>query len=54
MALGGGTFLVQNKRLPGAYINTVSVAAAATVNGPWASPSSCSRVESWPLVSALA
>ena len=29
MALGGGTFLVQNKRLPGAYINTVSVAAAA-------------------------
>lgn len=29
MALGGGTFLVQNKRLPGAYINTVSVAAAS-------------------------
>lgn len=29
MALGGGTFLVQNKRLPGAYINTVSVASAS-------------------------
>ncbi len=24
MALGGGTFLVQNKVLPGAYINFVS------------------------------
>lgn len=29
MALGGGTFLVQNKGLPGAYINTVSVASAS-------------------------
>ena len=28
MALGGGTFLVQNKKLPGAYINFVSKAAA--------------------------
>ena len=27
-ALGGGTFLVQNKELPGAYINFVSKAAA--------------------------
>ena len=29
MALGGGTFLVQNKVLPGAYINTVSMASAS-------------------------
>lgn len=29
MALGGGTFLVQNKELPGAYINFVSAAAAS-------------------------
>lgn len=29
MALGGGTFLVQNKELPGAYINFVSKAAAS-------------------------
>lgn len=29
MALGGGTFLVQNKILPGAYINFVSVAKAS-------------------------
>ena len=29
MALGGGTFLVQNKVLPGAYINFVSVAKAS-------------------------
>jgi len=29
MALGGGTFLVQNKVLPGSYINFVSVAAAS-------------------------
>ena len=29
MALGGGTFLVQNKELPGAYINFVSKSAAA-------------------------
>lgn len=28
MALGGGTFLVQNKELPGTYINFVSKAAA--------------------------
>lgn len=31
MALGGGTFLVQNKELPGAYINFVSKSAATTV-----------------------
>ena len=30
MALGGGTFLMQNKELPGAYINFVSAAAANT------------------------
>lgn len=29
MALGGGTFIAQNKPLPGAYINFVSVAAAS-------------------------
>ncbi len=29
MALGGGTFLVQNKILPGAYVNVVSVAKAS-------------------------
>jgi len=29
MALGGGTFLVQNKVLPGAYMNFVSVAQAS-------------------------
>ena len=29
MALGGGTFLVQNKELPGAYINFVSRTAAS-------------------------
>ena len=29
MALGGGTFLTQNKELPGAYINFVSKSAAA-------------------------
>lgn len=29
MALGGGTFLVQNKEMPGAYINFVSKAAAS-------------------------
>lgn len=28
MALGGGTFLVQNKELPGAYINFISAASA--------------------------
>lgn len=31
MALGGGTFLVQNKELPGAYINFVSKSAATAV-----------------------
>lgn len=29
MALGGGTFVVQNKELPGAYINFVSAASAS-------------------------
>ena len=29
MALGGGTFLVQNKILPGTYINFISVAKAS-------------------------
>ena len=29
MALGGGTFISQNKVLPGAYINFVSVAQAS-------------------------
>lgn len=29
MALGGGTFLVQNKKLPGTYMNFVSVARAS-------------------------
>ena len=29
MALGGGTFLVQNKILPGAYINFISVPYAS-------------------------
>ena len=29
MALGGGTFVTQNKTLPGAYINFVSAAAAS-------------------------
>ena len=28
MALGGGTFLVQNKKLPGTYINFVSLPTA--------------------------
>ena len=28
MALGGGTFVTQNKELPGAYINFVSAASA--------------------------
>lgn len=33
MALGGGTFLTQNKILPGAYINFISVAnASATLS----------------------
>ncbi len=31
MALGGGTFLVQNKKLPGTYINFVSVPYASAV-----------------------
>lgn len=29
MGLGGGTFITQNKKLPGAYVNTVSAAAAS-------------------------
>ncbi len=29
MGLGGGTFITQNKALPGAYVNTVSAAAAS-------------------------
>lgn len=29
MGLGGGTFITQNKTLPGAYVNTVSAAAAS-------------------------
>lgn len=33
MALGGGTFLTQNKVLPGAYINFVSVATASATLG---------------------
>lgn len=33
MALGGGTFLVQNKTLPGAYINFISVATATATLG---------------------
>ena len=31
MALGGGTFVAQNKILPGAYINFVSLAAASAI-----------------------
>ena len=31
MALGGGTFLVQNKVLPGSYINFISAARASAV-----------------------
>ena len=31
MALGGGTFLTQNKILPGAYINFISVANASAI-----------------------
>ena len=31
MALGGGTFVAQNKVLPGSYINFVSLAKAAAV-----------------------
>jgi len=30
MALGGGTFVTQNKELPGAYINFISAASAST------------------------
>ncbi len=29
MSLGGGTFLTQNKVLPGSYINVISVAKAS-------------------------
>ena len=31
MALGGGTFVVQNKKLPGTYINFISKAAATAI-----------------------
>ena len=31
MALGGGTFVAQNKQLPGAYINFVSLATASAI-----------------------
>ena len=31
MSMGGGTFTVQNKILPGSYINFVSTASAATL-----------------------
>lgn len=30
MALGGGTFVAQNKELPGAYINFISAASASS------------------------
>lgn len=33
MALGGGTFLAQNKVLPGAYINFISIATASATLG---------------------
>ena len=33
MALGGGTFVTQNKVLPGAYINFISTANAGVVFG---------------------
>lgn len=33
MALGGGTFLAQNKVLPGAYINFISIATASVTLG---------------------
>lgn len=33
MALGGGTFVIQNKTIPGAYINFVTTATGATVFG---------------------
>ena len=33
MALGGGTFVTQNKTIPGAYINFVTTATGATVCG---------------------
>ena len=29
MALGGGTFVTQNKILPGSYINVISAASAS-------------------------
>lgn len=44
MPVGGGTFTVQNKTLPGAYYqfrasgNTVSMAHAASPLCPWSSP----------------
>ena len=33
MALGGGTFVAQNKTLPGAYINVISASAASSALG---------------------
>ena len=33
MALGGGTFVAQNKTLPGAYINVISASAASSTLG---------------------
>ena len=37
MALGGGTFVTQNKVLPGSYINFVSLAraSASLASGPF-------------------
>ena len=32
MALGGGTWLVQNKVLPGSYINFSSIAKASAIH----------------------
>ena len=33
MAYGGGTYTVQNKKLPGSYINVVSATRTSTVLG---------------------
>ena len=39
MALGGGTFVAQNKELPGAYMNFVSKSAAtAALSGRGIAP----------------
>lgn len=35
MALGGGTFVAQNKKLPGAYINFVSLSRASAALSGW-------------------